>query len=127
MGSRPSRSMILELDSDELGVFQAAIRSCLEETASCGQSQGQDRVYLRALSDRTAALKGCGPFRLKLGRDEAMLAQRHITMVIARSGYFVGRPQAINALTRIHQKLERLLKTGRMAGLRSAAGRLFRR
>lgn len=115
----------LELSALELSVLRAVVSSGLEELAQTGQREGPQEARLTDLQKDMQGMAGPGPFRLALQPGDASLLRGYVSMVMAMRGYVVGRPQAINTLALLQQRLERMEKPGRLAEMRRAVGAIL--
>jgi hypothetical protein len=125
MARGQSSSLALDLESSELPVVRAAIAIGLEDVARRQSAASDDARRLTVLQTEAAALLGRGPFRLPLDRTSADLLRTYVTVSMAAAGYVVGKPAAITAMTSVHQKLDCLLRGGRLSEMRQAAGEIM--
>ena len=125
MARNRSHPLIMDLQGDEMTVVRAAIASGLEDMARRTAQTGDDYQRLLALQREAQTVASHGPYRLPMERAQAELLRTYVTMIMAMSGYFVGRPAAITALATVQQKLDRLLTGSRWDEMRTAAGEIL--
>lgn len=101
----------LWLAAPDLAAAQAAVETAIDDLVVRGEAvDSAAGIGLAALHQQLA--QAPAPARLRLTGSQAELLRACVTGVMARQGYFVGRPEGMARLVDLRRRLDALLGSG---------------